>query len=107
VGSGFVVTSTANRRVMGVSFLSNKWAGRVPDERHALIRAFVGGVHGRRLAVASEDEILSVTTSELAVMMGITAEPVVTRVASWAGGLHQYKLGHLERVQKAESLLGD
>jgi oxygen-dependent protoporphyrinogen oxidase len=51
VGSGFVVPSVCGRRIMGVSYLSNKWEGRVPDQRFVLVRAFVGGPGGQKLAL--------------------------------------------------------
>lgn len=106
-GSGFVVPSSANRKVMGVSFLSNKWDGRAPDDDHVLIRAFVGGVHGRRLATASDEEILTEVERELDLMLGIRAAPTLVRVASWDGGLHQYTTGHIQRVEAAEARLAE
>lgn len=105
VGTGFVVPSAERRRIMGVSFLSNKWEGRVPDEGHVLMRAFIGGAHGRELALAEEDRILATTRRELTEMLGIEADPLFSRVASWEGGLHQYRLGHIDRVGRAEKAL--
>ena len=105
LGSGFVVPSVEGRKIMGVSYLSNKWEGRVPDERFALLRAFVGGANGQELARADEDRLLATVRDELGRLLGITAHPVLSRVRSWDEGLHQYTLGHLDRVVKAESAL--
>ncbi|CAN5307072.1 protoporphyrinogen oxidase [soil metagenome] len=104
-GSGFVVPSVEGRRIMGVSYLSQKWEGRVPDQQFALLRAFVGGAQGQEMAVAGEERLLSVVREELAALVGITAHPVLTKTYSWEGGLHQYTLGHLDRVAQAESAL--
>ena len=104
-GSGFVVPSVEGRRIMGVSYLSQKWEGRVPNQQFALLRAFVGGTNGQDLAVAGEERLLTVVREELAALLGITAHPVLAKTHSWGGGLHQYTLGHLERVSRAESAL--
>ncbi len=104
-GSGFVVPSVARRRIMGVSFLSQKWEGRVPDQRFTLLRGFVGGVNGQDLALSGQDRLVAVVREELAALLGITATPVLMRTHVWAGGLHQYTLGHLGRVTTAESVV--
>lgn len=104
-GSGFVVPSAERRRIMGVSFLSQKWDGRVPDDAHLLLRAFVGGAHGRELALAGRDRLLAAVREELADLLRISARPVLVRISAWEGGLHQYNLSHLERVEAAEAAL--
>lgn len=104
-GSGFVVPSAARRRIMGVSYLSHKWDGRVPDERFTLLRAFVGGPDGQELAVAGEDRLCTVVRDELEALIGITARSLFVRTHSWDGGLHQYTLGHLDHVARAGSAL--
>ncbi|MGH8925730.1 MAG: protoporphyrinogen oxidase [Acidimicrobiia bacterium] len=105
VGSGFVIPAVERRRIMGVSYLSQKWRGRVPDPAFSLLRAFVGGASGQDLALSGEDKLQAVVKEELAALIRITAMPVLTRTHSWKGGLHQYRLGHLERVARAESAL--
>lgn len=104
-GSGFVVPAVERRRIMGVSYLSQKWEGRVPDQQFALLRAFIGGTNGQGLAGAGEERLLSVVREELAALLGIIAHPVLTRTHTWEKGLHQYTLGHLDRVAQAESAL--
>jgi len=105
LGSGFVVPSVERRRIMGVSYLSRKWEGRVPHRQLALLRAFVGGQHGRELALGGKDKLVAAVREELAELIGLTAHPVLVRTHCWMGGLHQYTLGHLDRVAKAESAL--
>lgn len=102
-GSGFVVPSAAQRKVMGVSYLSNKWTGRVPDDGYALIRAFVRGSD----RLADEDRLVETARAEIAALIGITAEPALNRVGMWPGGLHQYTLGHIDRVAAVERHLED
>ncbi len=105
-GSGFVVPSAQDRRIMGVSYLSQKWDGRVPNSEHSLIRVFVGGRHGQELARSSGDLLEKVVGEELKETVGITGKPMRTWLHVWQQGLHQYTLGHLDRVAGAEKALG-
>ena len=104
-GSGFVVPAVERRRIMGVSYLSRKWQRRVPDPSFELVRAFVGGPRGQELALSGEERLVEVAREELAEILGVTAPPVMATTRTWAGGLHQYTLGHLERVNRIESTL--
>lgn len=104
-GSGFVVPSVQRRRIMGVSYLSQKWEGRVPDSDHAMIRVFVGGRHGQELAHATGDRLREVIGEELETTVGITGTPTRTWTHVWGQGLHQYTLGHIDRVAGAERAL--
>ena len=101
-GSGFVVPSVQERMVSGVSFLSQKWENRVPGPRFVLLRAFVDRNRGRKLDLADEDLLTKVVLDELKVMVGIDATPVKTWVRIFREGLHQYTMGHLDRVAAAE-----
>jgi oxygen-dependent protoporphyrinogen oxidase len=106
-GSGFVVPAAEGRQVTGVSFLSNKWEGRVPDDRFVMLRAFVGGRHGQEAATAPTDRLQAIVRGELQAMLDLRADPVFVKVSSWEGGLHRYTIGHLDRVAEAEAALRD
>jgi oxygen-dependent protoporphyrinogen oxidase len=104
-GSGFVVPAVERRRIMGASYLSRKWMGRVPEPNFEMVRVFVGGSQGQELAMSGEARLLAVAREELAGILGLTADPVRATTRAWAGGLHQYTLGHLERMSEVESAL--
>jgi oxygen-dependent protoporphyrinogen oxidase len=104
-GTGFVVPAASRRRIIGVSYLSRKWEGRVPDPSFTLLRVFVGGPSGQDLALAGEDQVRAVAIEELEALVGIDARPVRSWAHLWEEGLHQYMLGHVERVARAESVL--
>ena len=101
-GSGFVVPSVQGRMVSGVSFLSQKWDKRVPGSGFTLLRAFIDRGHGSELALADEDLLARAVRDELKVMVGIHPAPVKTWVRVVREGLHQYTMGHLDRVAAAE-----
>ncbi len=98
-GSGFVVPSAQEAAIRGVSYLSRKWAGRVPDMGFSLLRVF--------LKPGRPGSPVDIARAGLEASVGITADPVRTWVRDHPQGLHRYTLGHLERVAEAERLLGD
>ncbi|HSK07521.1 MAG TPA: protoporphyrinogen oxidase, partial [Acidimicrobiia bacterium] len=104
-GTGFVVPAAAGRRVIGVSYLSRKWEGRVPDPSFTLLRVFVGGPGGQALVRAGEDRVRAAVTEELESLVGIAARPVRSWAHVWEEGLHKYTLGHVERAARVESML--
>jgi protoporphyrinogen/coproporphyrinogen III oxidase len=104
-GSGFVVPSVQGRKISGVSFLSQKWDNRVPGPDFVLLRAFVDRNHGREFAQANNDTVTTMVRDELRVMVGIDTNPVKTWVRVFPEGLHQYTMGHLDRVAAAERAL--
>jgi len=104
-GTGFVVPGAAGRRVIGVSYLSRKWEGRVPDSSFTLLRVFVGGPRDQDLARAGEDRVLAVAIEELKALVGIDARPVRSWAQVWEDGLHKYTVGHVDTVARIESVL--
>ncbi len=97
-GSGFVVPSDQGPRIRGVSYLSRKWAGRVPDDRFTLLRVFFP-------AGMVEDAPTETARAEISAIMGVDAEPVRSWVRTHRQGLHRYTLGHLNRIARAERAL--
>jgi oxygen-dependent protoporphyrinogen oxidase len=91
------------RRITGVSYLSQKWEGRVPDPDLTLLRVFVGGRGGQDSIASGHERLIEIVEEELHSMLGIGARPFRVWARVWDSGLHQYELGHLERVAEAES----
>jgi oxygen-dependent protoporphyrinogen oxidase len=88
----------------GVTLMSSKWPGRAPAGR-VLLRGFVGGPRDQAVMERSDAEIVAVARRQLAELLGIpvTAQPLFTRVYRWVGGMPQYTLGHLDRVDEIEA----
>ncbi|BDG62307.1 protoporphyrinogen oxidase [Caldinitratiruptor microaerophilus] len=104
-GFGFLVPAVERRRLMGVTYSSVKWEGRAPDGKHFLLRAFLGGPRDRGLVQAPDAHVVRIVRQELKEIAGIAAEPIFARVYRWEHGIHQYTLGHLERVAAIEGAL--
>jgi oxygen-dependent protoporphyrinogen oxidase len=100
-GRGFVIPRAEGRTLTAVTWTSSKFGGRVP-EGTVLLRGFVGRAGNEEPAFLPEDELLSVVLHELRDILGIHAEPTLTRVYRWHRALPQYNLGHPERLTEID-----
>lgn len=105
-GSGLLVPPAAGGLVKAITISSNKWphlAGR-----GLLIRASVGRVGEEAALQRSDEDLLAVAGAEVADLLGLTGspQPVAGRVIRWGGGLPQYGVGHLDRVQAVRAAVG-
>jgi protoporphyrinogen/coproporphyrinogen III oxidase len=98
---GFVVPRTEGRALLACTFSSVKYPGRAP-EGHVLLRCFVGGAMNEDI-LGSDDGALALTArDELRQALGVTVEPVLTRIARWPKAMPQYQVGHSARVEALE-----
>ncbi|WP_366921478.1 protoporphyrinogen oxidase [Metallumcola ferriviriculae] len=104
-GFGFVIPSGEKRDIMAVTYSSQKFKHRSPDEDHLLVRCFVGGPKNQELVLLNDSEMLAKVQAELKSILEITAEPVMTKIFRWNQGMPQYSMGHLERVASIEQRL--
>jgi protoporphyrinogen/coproporphyrinogen III oxidase len=102
-GFGFLVPRSAGRRLLAATFVHNKFPNRAPENR-AVIRCFLGGARDEKILQSSEKEILRIVHDELRQILAIGSEPLFARVYKWKAAMAQYSLGHLERLQRIESL---
>jgi protoporphyrinogen/coproporphyrinogen III oxidase len=97
-GFGFVIPRGEQRRIFGSTWASSKFDGRAP-EGNVLLRCFVGGAEHEERVDWSDAELIRAAREELADIMGLRAEPVITRVFRWHKANPQYDVGHAERVE--------
>lgn len=103
-GFGFVVPAAEERRITACTFSSAKFPGRAP-QGHALVRAFLGGPHGERWLQGSDADLIGHARAELADLLDLRADPVLTAVHRHPRGTPQYDVGHRDRVATLESTL--
>ena len=103
-GFGFLVPRSEGRRMLAATFVHNKFPYRAPVER-ALLRCFIGGARNEQVLQVPEDEIIGIVRDELRQIIKLKADPLFTRVYRWKNAMAQYGVGHLERLQRIESLL--
>jgi len=69
-----------------------------------LLRCSLGGTRDEAAVSLPDDEILRIVRSELQQILGLTAEPLFTRVYKWKEAMAQYTVGHLDRLKRIERL---
>ncbi len=100
-GFGFVVPKIENRDIIAASFSSVKFPGRAPAEM-VLIRTFLGGALRPDLVELPDAELERIALAELTDILGISGQPSMIDVVKWREKMPQYRVGHLELVQKIE-----
>lgn len=102
-GFGFLVPRSEGKRMLATTFVHNKFPHRAPEDR-ALLRCFLGGSRDEAVLELRDDDILSIVGGELHDILGLTAEPLFTRIYRWKAAMAQYTVGHLERIERIEKL---
>jgi len=103
-GRGFVIPRVENRELTAVTWATNKFVGRAPDDI-GLVRGFVGRAGREAVVDLPDDELLALVRCELREILGIDAEPVVARIYRWRRALPQYNLGHLDLLRQIDDRL--
>ncbi len=98
---GFVVPAVERRRIIAGSFSSLKFAARAPAG-YVLLRVFLGGAMQREMMALDDAAMAAAARAEIADLLGIAADPLLTRVARWADSMPQYAVGHLGLVAQIE-----
>jgi oxygen-dependent protoporphyrinogen oxidase len=104
---GILSPLVEDRPILAVTLSSSKWPDRAPEGR-ILLRGFIGGPQNQHLLEATDEELVEVIRQQLVELLDVRAgaEPVFSRVYRWNGGMPQYTLGHLDRVDEIERRSG-
>jgi oxygen-dependent protoporphyrinogen oxidase len=98
---GFVVPLAEKREILASTWASQKWPGRAPADS-VLIRVFFGGSeHGYTLDY-DDARLIKIARRELEGLIGVRAEPLLTRVGRYRNAAPHYLLGHRDRVAAIE-----
>ncbi|MBI3786320.1 MAG: protoporphyrinogen oxidase [Deltaproteobacteria bacterium] len=103
-GFGFVVPLIEARSIVACTYSSMKYPGRAPDG-HVLMRAFVGGALQSEMFDQDDATMAASVRRELNELLGITAEPVLSRIHRHRGAMPQYRVGHLDRMSRIDRIL--
>lgn len=101
-GFGYIAPQNTRRNVLGVQWCSSIYPGRAPDGC-VLWRALCGGVHRAEMLDWPDDRLLKAVHEEMRLAMGVTGEPVFSRIVRWPAAIPQYVMGHLDRVAKIDA----
>jgi oxygen-dependent protoporphyrinogen oxidase len=100
---GILSPMVEERPILAVTLSSSKWPDRAPAGK-ILLRGFIGGPGNQHLLETTDDELVETIRTQLVELLGLRADaqPLITRVYRWNGGMPQYTLGHLDRVDEIE-----
>uniref|UniRef100_UPI001295C5FE protoporphyrinogen oxidase n=1 Tax=Cumulibacter manganitolerans TaxID=1884992 RepID=UPI001295C5FE len=101
-GSGILVPVSEGTAVKAATYVTNKWP-HVAEEDLFIVRASIGRLGEQHVLQRTDDELVALARHDLAILAGISGEPVDALVQRWAGGLPQYDVGHLDRVRRIRS----
>lgn len=101
-GFGFLVPRAEGLHVLGTVFNSSLFAGRAP-EGMVCFTSFAGGATDVEFCNLSDEQITKTICGEVARVLGITGEPVLTNLHRHARAIPQYNLGHGEIVRSLEA----
>jgi len=100
-GSGFLVPPVDGRTIKASTFSFAKWDWvRDAGNGLLLLRTSVGRHREEAVLQVGDEELVTVSLSDLHDATGLSAAPVDTHVQRWGGGLPQYAVGHLDRVAR-------
>lgn len=102
-GFGYIAPQNTRRDVLGVQWCSSIYPGRAP-EGCVMWRALCGGVHRGEMLDWPDEQLLRTVHAEMKLAMGVTGEPVFSRIIRWHAAIPQYVIGHLDRVARVEQL---
>jgi oxygen-dependent protoporphyrinogen oxidase len=103
-GSGFVVPRVERKALMAASWVSSKWPHRAPDGT-VLIRGFLGGAYDPEVLQQNDQTLARLAFDELSGLLGITGEPILTRVYRWPNASPQHEVGHHVRMAAIDARL--
>ena len=103
-GYGYVIPRREGRRALACTWTSTKFPHRAPNG-YALIRVFVGRAGQEADIPWEEAGLLDLAREELGLTLGITSEPLVSRVFIWESAMPQYNLGHPEKLGQIDAAL--
>lgn len=97
-GAGLVIPAREARRVLACIFSHRKFAGRAPGGQ-GLLRAFLPG----EAAESPDAELAAGAHAELRDLLGISGEPLFSRVARYPRATPHYRVGHRDLVGRIET----
>lgn len=103
-GFGYLIPKKEGRNTLGTLWDSSMFENRAPEGK-VLLRSMMGGACFPEYVKLSDDEVVAKVRQDLALAMGIDAEPEFIRVFRHPQAIPQYTVGHGKRLQALEESL--
>ena len=108
VGSGFLVPSVEGHTIKASTFSHAKWQWSADAGGDlAVLRCSVGRLGEEYVLQRSDEELTALAAADLRAAVGLDAPVVASLVTRWGGGLPQYAVGHLGRVDRVEAAVAE
>jgi protoporphyrinogen/coproporphyrinogen III oxidase len=106
-GSGLLVPPMTGRLVKGVTVSSAKWP-HLAAGGALLVRSSVGRFRDESELQRSDEDLTAAVVADVADLLGLDRPgPLETRLMRWGGGLPQYLVGHLGRVDAIRAAVSE
>jgi oxygen-dependent protoporphyrinogen oxidase len=103
-GFGFLVPRGEGLAILGVLWDSSIYPSRAPEGR-SLLRVMIGGAHDASVVMLDDGALTDRARADLETTMGLTIDPVFSRVFRHPAGIPQYTVGHLDRIATIDDRL--
>ena len=101
--TGFIVPRSLGRPMLAATWVTSKWASRAPSG-NVLMRVFFGGSLGQGVLAEDDAALATLAQSELGALMGgLDATPLFTRVFRFDRASAQPLVGHLARMRRVRA----
>jgi protoporphyrinogen/coproporphyrinogen III oxidase len=102
-GTGFLVPPIDGRMIKAATYSSRKWAWMRGDT--AVVRCSVGRHRDEAALQRDDSELVRAAEADLREATGLRTPPLDARVTRWGGGLPQYAVGHVERIDRVREAM--
>ena len=99
---GVIVPRDQATRALAATFISSKWEARAPDDA-VLLRLFFGGSRDPDVLHHGDDVLVERARRELRALLGIDAEPLLSRVFRYERASAQPLVGHAARLSRVRA----
>ncbi|MFN3189076.1 MAG: protoporphyrinogen oxidase [Aureliella sp.] len=104
-GFGLICPRREGRRALAISYTSNKYSGRVPEDE-ILLRIFFGGALDAEILEQSDAQLLRLAKLEISELLNWRGKECSRQwLIRWPNAMPQYDLGHAGRVSEIQALL--
>lgn len=103
-GYGYVIPRREGHKALACTWTSSKFPHRAPQGK-ALVRVFIGRAGDENVIPWNDEALIDIAREEIRQTMGISADPMLTRVFKFEKAMPQYNLGHPQRLERIESML--
>jgi len=104
-GFGLIMPQKERRASLAISYTSNKYPGRVPDDE-ILLRVFLGGALRPEVVELSDSKLLEMAAVELRELLGWQGKQANWQaIIRWKEAMPQYLVGHVARMKELAAAL--